>query len=95
MLYRLGFSHNNCDGQCVRAGQGHYAHLLHVRPDAYAEIEATEQEVGEYLGKEVTILRERKGGESKPLSLRVFRERVQANEPYEKDLWGGCGCFIE
>lgn len=95
LLYRLGFSHNNCDRKCVRAGQGHYAHLLRVSPDTYAEIEQDEQEISAYLGKEVTILRDRSNGESTPLSLAAFRQRIKRNEPYERDLWGGCGCFME
>ena len=32
-LYGLGFSHNNCGGGCVKAGMGHFTHLLRTLPD--------------------------------------------------------------
>ncbi len=35
-LYAMGFSHNNCGGFCVKAGQGHFALLLQHLPDRYA-----------------------------------------------------------
>lgn len=34
-LYNMGFSHNNCGGFCVRAGQGHFINLLEKMPDRY------------------------------------------------------------
>lgn len=94
-LYARGFPHNNCGGGCVRAGQGHFAHLFRVMPDVYAEWERNEQEIRDYLGKDVAILKDRSGGEATPLTLRELRERVQAQEPYEADIWAGCGCFTE
>lgn len=41
-LYDLGFSHNNCNGRCVKAGQGHYRNLEQKMPEVFKEI--TEQE---------------------------------------------------
>ena len=32
ILYDLGFSHNNCNGRCVKAGQGHYRNLEQKMP---------------------------------------------------------------
>lgn len=94
-LYALGFPHNNCGGGCVRAGQGHFAHLLRVLPHVYDEWERNEQAMRDYLGKDVAILRDRTGAESRPLTLAALRERVEAREPYESDIWAGCGCFAE
>lgn len=93
-LYGLGFAHANCGGGCVRAGQGQFARLLEVLPERFAWWEAQEQDVREHLGSDVTILRDRAGGESTPLTLRQFRERHQA-KPHQTDLFdiGGCGCF--
>ncbi|KJD43981.1 phosphoadenosine phosphosulfate reductase family protein [Paenibacillus terrae] len=34
-LYKLGFSHNNCNGRCVKAGQGHYRNLKKTMPDIF------------------------------------------------------------
>lgn len=92
MLYRKGFSHNNCGGGCVKAGQGHFAHLYRALPEVYAEWEANEQALRDELG-DVAILRDRTGGDTTPLTLKDLRQRIEASMPI--DLWdvGGCGCF--
>jgi hypothetical protein len=78
-LYQLGFSHNNCGGVCVRAGQRQWLHLLRVFPDRFAEAEQREQHLRDQLG-EVAILRERRGGVSRPLTLRELRRRHEATD---------------
>ena len=90
-LYKLGFPHNNCGGGCVKAGQSHFRHLLKKLPDVYAEWEANEKKMQEFLQKDVTILRDRTGGTTKPLSLKQLRERE--DEDCNLFDWGGCGCF--
>jgi len=75
-LYDLGFAHNNCGGVCVRAGQRHWTHLLATFPDRYLQAERREQELREQLG-DVAILRERRGGLSRPLTLTELRLRQQ------------------
>lgn len=96
LMYRQGFEHNNC-GQigCVRAGISHFVHLYHVRPAVYAKSQRSEQGVRDYLGKNVSILRDRRGGRAKPLTLAALAARIEAKEQFQDDLWGGCGCFIE
>lgn len=95
-LYALGFAHANCGGGCVRAGQGQFAHLLEVLPERFAWWEAKEQEVREHLDKDVTILRDRRGGTLTPLTLRSFRERHENKpEQTDRDDIGGCGCFVD
>jgi hypothetical protein len=74
-MYDLGFSHNNCAGACVRAGQHQWAHLLATRPDLYARAEAEEESLRDLLG-DVAILRDRRGGTSRPLPLSAFRGRA-------------------
>jgi len=66
-LYSFGFRHNNCGGVCVRGGHKHWRHLLRVFPDRYAEAEQRETELRAELG-DVAILRERRGGTSRPLT---------------------------
>ena len=92
-LYRLGFSHNNCGGFCVKAGLGHFKKLLAELPELYAHHEAQEQATREIVG-DYAILRDRRGGETKPMTLKVFRERVEADviDVNPHDL-RGCGCF--
>ncbi|MFF0386812.1 hypothetical protein [Streptomyces sp. NPDC004286] len=76
-LYDLGFSHNNCGGVCVRAGQRQWQHLLEVMPERYAYAEHQEQDLRDMLG-DVSILRDRSGGETRPLTLRRLRERTHS-----------------
>lgn len=95
-LYELGFAHNNCGGFCVKAGQGHFANLLRVLPERYARHEAMEQAMRTYLGKEVSILTDRRGdGKKKPMTLRDLRLRVESGAQVDAFDIGGCGCFTE
>ena len=94
-LYENGFSHNNCNGMCVKAGIGHYKLLLETDKNKYLEIENFEQRLREKIGKDVSILK-RKG---KPFTLKQLREMVE-NTPEQLSLFecsdiGGCGCFME
>jgi hypothetical protein len=98
-LYQLGFPHNNCGGFCIKAGQAHFKLLLDTLPDRYAYHEQKEQEIREYLDADVAILTDRSGGkagaERRPLTLKEFRERLEAGREDQCDLfeWGGCACF--
>ena len=93
LLYKLGFSHNNCGGGCVKGGQAHWALLWRKFPDRYAIWEAREARFLAEINPAATILRDRRGGVTKPLSLTEFRERLERGEGYDRDEWGGCGCF--
>lgn len=94
-LYEMGFSHNNCGGFCIKAGQAHFATLLDKMPERYAYHEAKEQEIRSFLDKDVSVLRDRSGGESKPLTLLKFRERIQSGGAHDDMEVGGCGCFSD
>ena len=94
-LYDMGFPHNNCGGFCIKAGQAHFKHLLEKLPERYLYHEKKEEELRQYLGKDVAILRDRGGGETKPLTLRELRRRVEGDEEIDCDDWGGCGCFMD
>lgn len=93
-LYRLGWSHNNCGGGCVKGGQAQWIRLLKVFPERYARAERAEVKMRALLGKDVSILRDRRGGQTKPLTLAALRRRIE-QEPEQLDLFdeGGCGCF--
>jgi hypothetical protein len=95
-LYDLGFSHNNCGGGCVRAGQGQFKKLLEIMPERFDVWEKKEQEIRDYLGKDVSILSETKNGIKKPLPLIELRRRVEDQPQLVDELdIGGCGCFFE
>ncbi len=95
-LYSLGFAHNNCGGGCVRAGQGQFKKLLDVMPERFAVWETKEQEMRDYLEKDVTILKETINGKARNLSLRDLRLRVEDNPTlFDVNDIGGCGCFLD
>lgn len=96
-LYGLGFHHNNCGGFCVKAGQAQFALLLEKFPERYAYHETREQEIRAFLGKNVSILTDRRGnGKKKPLTLKSFRERLERDKAaLDVHEWGGCGCALD
>ncbi len=95
-LYEMGMPHANCGGGCVKAGQGHFAKLLAQFPERFAEWETNEQTMRDLLG-DVSILRDRTGGTTKPLTLRQLRKRIETKDTAQLDLFdfGGCGCAID
>jgi hypothetical protein len=93
-LYAMGFHHNNCGGFCVKAGQAQFAQLLRQLPDRYAEHEQREQELRAYLGADVAILKHRSGPKKgRAMTLREFRERLEAQGEHDQLDWGACSCF--
>jgi hypothetical protein len=94
-LYDLGFVHNNCGGFCIKAGQAHFKRLLDTMPERYEYHAQQEQQMREFLDKDVAILRDRRGGQTKPLPMVDFRERQQQGEGCDMTDHGGCGCFSD
>lgn len=95
-LYDLGFQHNNCGGGCVRAGIGHFAHLHAALPEVFAEWERNEQDVLQFLGRDdISILKDRRGGTSRPMTLTQLRTRLDASEQVDAYDIGGCGCLVD
>lgn len=108
-LYKLGFSHNNCGGFCVRAGMGHFARLLKEMPDLYKHHEEEEQKLIKKIGKDVSILKRAKivwkknkygskykDREVETLSLKQLRKELESGKTGRIDMndIGGCGCFV-
>lgn len=93
-LYKLGFPHNNCGGFCIKAGQAHFAHLLKVLPERYAMHEANEERMRVQLG-DVSIMKDRRGGKTSPLTMKQLRARIEAGETFDRHDWGGCGCALD
>lgn len=95
-LYGMGFHHANCGGACVRGGQAQWELLLRVNKPLFLDWEAEEQTTRDMLGKDVSILRDRTGGASTPLTLRRFRERLETQPSlFDPTDWGACGCTEE
>jgi hypothetical protein len=98
-LNRMGFPHNNCGGACIRGGQAQWVHLLKMFPERFAAKERHEQNMRDLLGADIAILRDRRGGTTKPLPLTVLRQRHEAKnrqmDLFDPDDWGGCGCMTD
>lgn len=95
-LYEMGFPHANCGGFCIKAGHAQFRLLLEQMPERYAEHEANENAIRDKLG-EVAIMRDRSGGQSRPLTMTEFRQRYEGGERTEEmfEDYGGCGCALE
>lgn len=93
-LYAMGFSHNNCGGFCVRAGQGHFANLLKQNPELYLYHERREKEFREYIGKDVSILRKQRKGVRYNYTLEELRKDIENEQEIDNNDIGGCGCFV-
>jgi hypothetical protein len=96
LLYLKGFSHNNCGSFCVRAGQGHFINLLQQFPNLYKYHEEKEQEMRDFLGKDVAMLKRTRKKVQSTLTLKQLREEHEAKST-EIDMTdiGGCGCFVD
>lgn len=97
-LYDMGFGHANCGGGCVKAGIGQFKKLLVADRNWYVNWwEAGEERVRQAIGKDVAILRDRRGGKTRPLTLRELRESIEIQPELYDDQPGesGCGvCFL-
>lgn len=93
-LYRMGFAHNNCGGFCIKAGHAAFATLLRELPGRFEQHAAQERAFRVRTGKNVAVLRDRKGGVTTPLTLDALRERIE-RQPELIDAFdiGGCGCM--
>lgn len=92
-LYADGFLHNNCGGFCVKVGQGSMAILLKTRPKRFDYHARQEHDFRVRIGKDVSVLRDRRGGELKTLTLEQFRRRVYQGNDYDETDVGACSCM--
>src|SRR3990167_571917 len=89
-LYKLGFQHNNCGGFCVKAGQAQFKQLLRVMPERYAYHESEQEKLFARIGKHGFIA-QTKDGKKKYLSMKQFREHLEAGGKIDEFDFGGCG----
>jgi len=94
-LYKMGFTHNNCGGGCVKAGMGHFKLLYNTFPERYKEWEDNEEMIRQHIGKDVSILRRTKNGIRKNITLAELRQEFDTFTEEENCDIGGCGCFEE
>tara|TARA_Y100000310_G_scaffold144228_1_gene143506 strand:- start:5536 stop:6384 length:849 start_codon:yes stop_codon:yes gene_type:complete len=92
--YESGFKHDNCGGRCCKAGQAHWALMLKERPERFHVEEGREQDFRTWIDRDVAMMKETVKGEKRPLTLKTLRERIEAEEGYNRQDWGGCACFF-
>lgn len=94
-MYEMGFSHHNCGGFCVKAGQGHFQLLFKVLPDVYMENENEEQLAIKNNPNLKPFLRKTIDGQLRYLTLKQFREEfLEPGMTVDSDEFGGCGCAL-
>lgn len=95
-MYDRSYNHANCSGFCVKGGHAHFLHLLKTDPEVFDYHAQKEQEFRERFQKDVAVMRDRRGGVSKPLPMVEFRRQVESGErAVDKTDWGkGCECFF-
>ena len=49
--------------------------------------------IKKHIGKDVSILKDRRGGTTKPMTLAEFEKRIETGD-YDQHEWGGCGCGV-
>jgi hypothetical protein len=83
-MYKMGFSHHNCGGFCVKAGLGQFKKLWEMLPDVYTDNEREEQLAIQKNPNLKHFLRKTINGKLTYISMRDYR----INE------FGGCGCAL-
>lgn len=93
-MYKEGFSHNNCSGGCVKAGQGHWIKVLNKRPEIYAYWEHQQEKM--FLKRESLrrpFLRVTVDKKLNYMSLKEFRQHIENKGRCDMFDVGGCDCF--
>lgn len=92
-LYEMGFPHNNCGGFCVKTGQAQMALLLKNFPERYKTHEEQQEKLFQKIGKH-GFIRRTVNGEIQYMSLKEFREFLEAGGRPDLYQEKGCGCFV-
>lgn len=108
-LYDYGFSHNNCNGRCVKAGQGHYKRLKEQMPDVFEKIVEQEHHIKicvsayRYITDEKIPEDERIPKEAQEIMLQelddayrdYFYDCADKPKPYVHPAGGAIGKYME
>lgn len=95
LLYRLGFTHNNCMGRCFKGGQKHFKTLLENYPVQYAELSEYETQYNQMNKTEYSILVKTENKVQRRYPLKEMKENILSNILIDEFDVGGCGCFID
>jgi hypothetical protein len=96
-MYKMGFSHHNCGGFCVKAGLGQFKKLWEMLPDVYTDNEREEQLAIKKNPNLKHFLRKTINGKLTYISMRDYRiNYLEKNlvSVDENNEFGGCGCAL-
>jgi len=93
-LYSLGFPHNNCGGRCVKQGIREWRRLRAAMPERFAEVREWEdaQRAQDEKKKDYAILKDRRGGQLRPMPLAELDQRVEDDETGASEDLFSCFC---
>ena len=94
-LYDMGFPHNNCGGFCVRAGQGQMQALYRQMPERYLWHEEQMESVMRDAPSTRPFIRQSGPNGTNYLTLKQWREQMDAKPWIDMEPAGGCGCFVD
>ncbi len=92
MAYNLGYVHDNCKGGCVLAGQAQWAGLLDDDPEHFRYCEQRERVFYNRTG--FSVLKDRRGGETKSYTLSQLRIDKEAGRKFRNTWRSTCGCMV-
>ncbi len=89
-MYRMGYPHANCGGQCIKQGQGDWLRTLTYFPERFESVAVWEAKKREDpLFADYAILRDQTGGELKPLPLMELKARAAKRVGTQLPLFAG------
>ena len=98
-LYKLGFTHNNCKGRCIKGGQGHWLNLLNSDYVSFCEMRDFEVMMNNIINAKngtIGIKYSFMKKQGKSYTLQDL-ENDKKNRPEQLDIFdfGACGCFVD
>lgn len=92
-LYRRGHGHNNCGGACILGGISHWVGLLQDDPERFLRYAERERAWRATTGSDFSILKDRRGGKTRSLTLFDLKTRVDAGEVFRpwREAYSVCG----
>jgi hypothetical protein len=80
-MYRMGYTHANCGGRCVKQGQGDWIRTLVNFPERYAEVEEWERQMRliDDNHAQYAIMKRMNGKQIVPLTLQQLREEYESD----------------
>lgn len=88
-MYKLGYTHANCGGVCVKQGHGDWVRTLINFPERYDAIEKWEDKMRDHPQREgYAILRDQSKEQVRPKTLQQLREEYEARDRRQASLFG-------